>query len=86
MDQTKHETMKLAVRREPSHIPLAGFHYMLFPIKMECDSQAAIYQQMGHIIIEVDTLKGERLLSEGAQALRHQIEIAYLAEQTLVSQ
>lgn len=76
----KPKTMKLAVRKETGEIPGSGFHYFLLPIKLESDFQAAAFEQMGHIIIEVDADKAEALLDQARLALRHQIEIAHLAE------
>lgn len=72
--------MKLAVRKEPGHIPGSGFHYHLMPFKIETDAQATIYEHMGLISIEVPDEVGLRLLKEAAAALLHQVEIAILAE------
>jgi len=72
--------MKLAVRKDPSSIPLGGFHYLLFPMKMDSDDQAAFFELLGHIVIEVPDERGEILLNQAKEALRHQLEIATLAE------
>lgn len=73
--------MRLAVKKEPGIIPGSGFHYMLFPMKLENDFEVEAYRLMGNVIIEVPTPQGEKLLKEGRQALQHQVEIALIADQ-----
>lgn len=72
--------MKLAVRKEPGSVPGGGFHYMLFPMKMESDAQCEIFKLMGHIIIEVAEEIGEALLQAAIAALNHQIQVAVLTD------
>lgn len=72
--------IKLAVRKEPGIIPGSGFHYMLFPMAMQHDFEAACFQQMGYIVIEVPETEGKALLEAGRAALRHQMEIAVIAD------
>jgi hypothetical protein len=72
--------MKLAVRKEPGHIPGGGFHYMLFPMKMESDFHAHAFALMGYIIVETSEEDGERLLKEARAALKHQCEVALMAD------
>lgn len=78
--------MKLAVMKMPGHIPGGGFHYCLVPKRLESDSEAAIWQLMGHTVIEVSAEVGERLLASAVAALNHQVEVAYLTEKALASQ
>lgn len=73
--------MKLAVKKEPGIIPGSGFHYMLFPNKMENDFEVEAFSLMGHVIIEVPNDQGEKLLAAGRKALMHQIEIAKITDQ-----
>jgi hypothetical protein len=75
--------MKLAVRKEEGAIPGGGFHYMLHPMKMTSEFEAEMYRLMGYIIIEVPETIGEEYLDQARQALRHQLEIAHLAEKSL---
>ncbi len=73
--------MKLAVRREPGHIPGSGFHYMLFPMPMNANlMEPAFFELMGYIIIDVDEARGLELISEARAALKHQIEVAILTD------
>lgn len=72
--------MKFAVRKEEGQIPGAGFHYMLHPIAMRNDIEAAIFSRTGHLIIEVDTATGNRLINEACAALNHQCEVALITE------
>lgn len=71
---------KLAVRKEECILPGSGFYYRLHPLKMEHDMQAAVFQQMGYIIISVDDKKAERLLESAREALGHEVEVAWLTE------
>ncbi len=77
--------MTLAVRKEPTSVPGGGFHYALHPIAVESGAQAAVFELMGYIIIEVDEAVGERLLRHAISALEHQIEVAVLAEKAIVA-
>jgi hypothetical protein len=73
--------MKLAVRKEPGYIPGSGFHYMLFCVHpMEDEMESAVFARMGHIIIDVPDEDGQRMMNEARAALKHQMEIAYLAD------
>lgn len=72
--------MKIAVRKEEGGIPGGGFHYMLHPIQMRCEQEAAIFGLMGYHVIGVDDAKGTRLLQEANAALRHQVEVACLVD------
>lgn len=79
--------MKLAVKKEAAQNG-SGFHYMMFPNKMECPeihTQSWCFELMGYIIIEVDDAKGEELLQSARKALGHQCEIAVLAEKAVAS-
>lgn len=77
--------MKLAVRKEPGAIPGSGFHYMLVPKILE-ESEVPIWEQMGHIVIEVQEHHGQRLLLQAGAALHHQMEVAFLTEDAIKSQ
>lgn len=72
--------MKLAIRKEPGFIPGSGFHYMLHPLPMKSNTEAALFQMTGHIVIEVSEDDGNRLIAQGTSALNHQIEIAILTD------
>lgn len=76
--------MKLAVRKDASsNVPAGGFHYMLHPQAMAGDMGAAVYEQMGYIIIEVPDEVGTRLIAGAVEALKHQVQVACLAEHAL---
>lgn len=75
--------MKLAVRKEPGIIPGSGFHYMLHPMAMATDQEAAIFEMIGHTILDVDDDMGKRLLESARLALAHQVEVATLTEYVL---
>lgn len=75
--------MKLAVRKEEGSIPGGGFYYMLHPLSMKSDVEAAIMEQTGHVIIEVSDDHGVRLLASACAALSHQVEVAFIVEETL---
>lgn len=74
--------MKLAVRKEPGHIPGSGFHYHLFPIEMNGPEgmHELAFKMMGHVIIEVDDERGKELIKDAKLALKHQVEIALLTD------
>ncbi len=73
--------MKLAVRKEPGIVPGSGFHYMLFPMKMdENGMESEFFRLMGYVIVDVEDARGEELLAQGRAALKHQVEIAYLTD------
>jgi hypothetical protein len=76
--------MKIAIRKEPGHIPGSGYHYWLFPAPMG-DGQflPAHFEMMGYIVAEVSDEDGARLITEARSALGHQFEIAKLAEDKL---
>lgn len=74
--------MKLAVRTEESSIPGGGFHYMLHPIQIRDELEAAVFEQIGHEIIEVPDDHGARLLDAARAALQHQLEVAALTERS----
>lgn len=74
--------MKLAVKKDEGSIPGCGFHYMLHPFPFEDEKQAELWGLMGYHIVEVEAEKGERLLREARDALRHQIEVAFLVDET----
>jgi hypothetical protein len=76
---------KLAVRKEASAIPCGGFHYMLHPLKMGSDTEAAIFDQMGYVIIEVADPQAATLLDAASAALRHQVDVAGLTEKALAA-
>lgn len=75
--------MKLAVKKEPGSIPLAGYHYYVIPIELS-DDQAALFELTGHIIIEIENTVGQRIVEDACKALRHQCEIANFAEKELL--
>jgi hypothetical protein len=72
--------VKLAVKKDEGSVPGGGYHYMLCPFAMESDKHAALWELMGYIIIEVDAEAGDRLLAGAREALRHQMEVAYLVD------
>ncbi len=72
--------IRLAVKKESASIPGAGFHYMLFPMKMESKAQSYIFSFMGYIIIEVEDDVAKDLLDQAKKALLHQTSIAVLAD------
>lgn len=73
--------MKLAVKKEPGAIPGSGFHYMTFPMAMgEMGTVPEFFELMGYIIIEVPDERGKELLEQARAALKHQVEIAYIAD------
>lgn len=72
--------MKLAIRKEESSIPGAGFHYFLYPMAMENDVQAKFFEMMGHLVVEVSEDEGRRLIQDAGKALHHQVEIAFMAD------
>ncbi len=71
--------MKLAVRKEEGQIHGAGYHYFLAPHRLT-EPDAAMWGLLGWHIVEVDDARGERLIREAGEALRHQFEIACLAD------
>lgn len=76
--------MKLAVNKMPGHIPGGGFHYLLHPIAMQSAEEAALFELMGYVILDIaDDAKGERLLRQAQAALQHQVEVAVLTEEEL---
>lgn len=75
--------MKLAIRREIGSVPGGGYHYFLFPAALDVEPlnmQSEHLKMVGHIIIEVDDKRGEELLADSRIALKHQCEIAILAD------
>lgn len=72
--------MKLAVRKEQGAIPGGGFHYMLHIEPMPTAVEAAIFDKMGYIVVDVSDETGARLLEQARAALLHQVEIAVLAD------
>lgn len=74
-------TMLLAIKKD-SHtsVPLGGFCYQLATFPMDSEKHAAVWRLMGWQIVEVDEATGHRLLIEASQALRHQVEIAWLVD------
>lgn len=72
--------VKLAVRKDEGSVPGGGYHYCLFPKVIENDVEAQMFRMMGFILIEVPNDQADRLLAEAGAALRHQVEIAVLAE------
>jgi len=72
--------VKLAIRKEEGRIPGGGFHYFLAPHQELGEQDARLWAALGWIVVEVDQARGERLLSEAGGALRHQFEIARLAD------
>lgn len=74
---------KLAVRKEPGIIPGGGYHYMLHPIAMKSDQEAAIFETIGYVIIEVDDAHAAKLLDNARAAINHQVEVAVLTEKAL---
>jgi hypothetical protein len=72
--------MKLAVKKEPGIIPGSGFHYMLHPMAMQSDQEAAVFELMGHIILDVSEDQGKPYLEEARKALNHQVKIAFLTD------
>lgn len=72
---------KLAVMKEEGRLLGGGYHYMLFPAEIKDDFQAKIYKHMGHIIIEVEPEQAKELLEGARLAMKHQIEIAVIADQ-----
>jgi hypothetical protein len=75
--------MKLAVKKEEGRIPGGGFHYLLIPKRMESPEEAEIWEFTGHVIIDVPSEVGERLLKESGQRLKHEVEVAHYAERAL---
>lgn len=80
MDEKK---VKLIVKKEEGSIPGAGFHYMLIPILTDNEAELMIWEQMGHIIIEVPKTTSDRLLHESGISLRHQVEVAVFTEKQI---
>ena len=74
--------MKLAFRKEPAAIPM-NYHYFLHIMPITCDTEAAIYETIGYVVIEVEDTKANRLLEASRAALNHQVEIAYIVEKEL---
>lgn len=72
--------VKLAVKKEPGAVPFSGYHYMLHPFKMSSDYEAAVFKQIGYIIVEVDEATANRLTAEACAALNHQVEVAFIVE------
>lgn len=73
--------MKLAVKKDGGELQgLGGYHYMLVPFPMEDDKHAELWALMGHEIVEIDDQNGARLLRDAREALRHQVEVAYLVD------
>lgn len=70
--------MKLAIKKEEGSVPGGGFHYMLHPF--EVDQPADFWRQIGYVVVDVPEEQGQRLLQEARQAMRYQLEIAYLCE------
>ena len=72
--------MKLAVKKDGGE--LQGYHYMLHPIAIGDDAGTTpeFWTLIGYHVIEVDEVKGARLLKKAAAALRHQIEVAFLVD------
>jgi len=77
------EKVKLAVRKEQGSVPGGGFHYMLHPLKMNTAVEAALFELMGYVIIQVDPELASKLLLEAREALNHQVRVAVLTEETL---
>ena len=73
--------MKLAIKKDEGSIPGAGFHYMLHPCQVE-DQLAGFWRQIGYTVVDVPEERGKRLLQEAGAALRHQLEVAHLCENT----
>jgi hypothetical protein len=71
--------VKLAVRKMEGSIPGGGFHYLLHPFEVP-EREAPLWSGMGYELVDVEDTKGERLLGEAREALRHQLEVAYLVD------
>ena len=75
--------LKLAVKRDGGELQgLGGYHWFLFPMVLD-DKQAAIYEHMGFIIIEVEETLCEQLLKDAAVALNHQLLLATLCHEVI---
>jgi hypothetical protein len=72
--------MKLAIKKDEGSIPGGGFHYMLHPFEVQ-DREADFWKAIGYVVVDVSEEKGKRLLQEAGEALRHQVEVAFLCEQ-----
>jgi len=72
--------MRLAIKREAGEIPLCGYHYHLHPFVIRCDQEAAAFASIGYMIVEVEELRGERLLDEAKHYLALQAELLVLDE------
>lgn len=72
-------TMKLAIKKDEGSIPGGGFHYMLHPFRIP-DEEAPLWSAIGYQVVGVGEEKGQRLLKEAGDALRHQVEVAFLYE------
>lgn len=72
--------MKLAVRKDEGSVPGGGFHYFLHPIEMQSNVEAQLFGVMGYVLIEVEEERGKALLTEAREALRHQVDVAYLVD------
>lgn len=70
--------MKLAVRKDEGSVPGGGYHYNVHPMKMRDDFEAAVYQQMGYVIIDIHDHDGTKLITDARLALKHQLEVAQL--------
>ena len=77
--------MKLAIKKRADILP-DNFHYFLHPIPFQNDFEPQLFSQMGYIIVDVDDETGNRMLEESRSSLRHQLEVAHLAERKIFSE
>lgn len=71
--------MKLAIRKDEGSIPGGGFHYMLHPFAVE-EGCEGFWRVIGYVVVDVPDPEGQRLLKQAGEALRHQVEVAFLCE------
>jgi hypothetical protein len=77
--------VKLAAKKDGGELQgMGGYHYMLHPIAIGdgdgTTREPEFWTLIGYHVIEVDEVKGARLLKEAAAALSHQIEVAFLVD------
>lgn len=79
-EQPLASKIKLAIRKEPSAIPGAGFHYFLHPLELGNEQEAELFTLTGYIVVEVEAVEAKKLLQNAVTAIHHQLRIAALAE------
>ncbi len=75
--------MKLVVIKKPSSQTIDKFDYIVIPMKITNDQQAALFELSGNIVIDVPELMGKKIIRQAQSRLRHEAEIAILVENKL---